>query len=147
MTKPDFIMQTYIRCTQDALWAALEDEDAIEKYHFMPVRGLRVGDTVHMLLPDGSRMLSSRLVRATPKTEMECTFEPQWEGGGGPSRVIYRITPEGDHCKLTIEHYALTFPVVPGEGVADGWARWADGLKSWLETGEPARFRDPAMAG
>lgn len=147
MTKPDFMMQTYIRCTQDALWAALEDETSIAQFHFMPVTGERDGDTITMRLPDGSPMLTNRLISATPKSRMECTFEPHWEGGGGPSRVVYLITPEGAHCKLVIEHYDLTFPVVPGEGVADGWARWADGLKTWLETGQPARFGDPAMAG
>ena len=145
MTKPDFMMQTYIRCSQDALWAALEDEEAVVNYHFMQVAAIREGDTVHLRFPDGTPMLSNRLIRAEPKSLMECTFEPHWEGGGEPSRVIYRITPEGQHCKLTIEHYNLTFPVVPGEGVADGWARWADGLKSWLETGQAVRFADPAM--
>jgi hypothetical protein len=77
---------------------------------------------------------------------MECTFEPHWEGGGAPSRVIYRIEAEGDHCKLTIEHYDLTFPLIPGEGVSDGWARWADGLKSWLETGRSTRFAPASEA-
>lgn len=145
VTKPDFIMHTYIRCTQDALWAALEDENAVVNYHFMSVTGVRDGDTVHLRFPDDTPMLSNRLIRAEPTSLMECTFEPHWEGGGAPSRVIYRITAEDDHCKLTIEHYGLTFPVVPGEGVADGWTRWADGLKSWLETGKPVRFSDPAM--
>ena len=147
MSKPDFVMQTYIRCSVDALWKALEDETQIENFHFMPVTAKREGETVHTYLPDGKPMLSSRLIRATPKTEMECTFEPHWEGGGATSRVIYRIAEEGAHCKLTIEHYDLTFPVIAGEGVADGWARWTDGLKTWLETGKPARFADPAMAG
>lgn len=146
MTKPEFMMQTCIRCSQDALWAALEDEKAIVNYHFMQIAGTRDGDTVHLKFLDGTPMLSNRLIRAEPKSLMECTFEPHWEGGGAPSRVIYRIAAEGDHCQLTIEHYGLAFPVVQGEGVADGWARWADGLKSWLETGQPARFVDPKMA-
>lgn len=145
MTKPDFMMQTYIRCSQDDLWRTLEDENSIVNYHFINVTGIREGDTVHMRFPDGTTMLSNRLISATPKSRMECTFEPHWEGGGAPSRVIYLIEPEGDHCKLTIEHYDLTFPVVPGEGVSDGWARWADGLKTWLETGKPARFGHAAI--
>ncbi|MEM9577050.1 MAG: helix-turn-helix domain-containing protein [Pseudomonadota bacterium] len=147
MTKPDFMMQTYIRCTQDTLWAALEDESSVINYHFMNVAGVREGDTIHLRFPDGTPMLTNRLIRAEPKSLMECTFEPHWEGGGAPSRVIYRIEPEGDHCKLTIEHFELTFPVVPGEGVADGWARWCAGLKSWLETGQTVRFADPEMEG
>ncbi|MEM8691495.1 MAG: metalloregulator ArsR/SmtB family transcription factor [Pseudomonadota bacterium] len=140
MSKPDFMMQTFIRTTQDQLWDALADETHIARYHFMASKATREGDTVVMYLPNGDRLMSSVLLKTEPKSMMECTFEPHWEGGGAPSRVIYRIEPEGGYCKLTIEHYELTFPVIPGEGVADGWERWAAGLKTWLETGEDAHF-------
>ena len=32
--KPNFMMQTFIRCTQDALWAALTEVDQMAAYHF-----------------------------------------------------------------------------------------------------------------
>jgi DNA-binding transcriptional ArsR family regulator/uncharacterized protein YndB with AHSA1/START domain len=137
---PDFVLQTYIRCTQDALWDALSDERNVAHFHFIASHATRDGDTVVMFFPDGSPMLTNTLLEAEPKTRMVCTFEPHWEGGGAPSKVAYLIKPEGAFCKLTVEHFDLTFPVVPGEGVADGWARWAAGLKTWLETGKPARF-------
>ena len=35
MGKPDFMMQTFIRCSQDALWDALTEADQISAYHFM----------------------------------------------------------------------------------------------------------------
>jgi hypothetical protein len=48
------------------------------------------------------------------------------------SHMVYLIEPQGDVCKLTIEHYDLA----PGqEGFAEGWARLAASLKSYLETG------------
>ncbi len=140
MPKPDFVMQTFIRCTQDALWDALTDPAQMEAYHFLARRAVREGDTVSLHFGDGSLMLRSREIAVEPKTRIETTFEPQWDGGGAPSRTVYRIDVEGAHCRLTVEHYGLTYPVVPGEGVADGWARWAAGLKTWLETGESARF-------
>ncbi|MEL6685907.1 MAG: metalloregulator ArsR/SmtB family transcription factor, partial [Pseudomonadota bacterium] len=34
MGKPDFMMQTFIRCSQDALWAALTEADQMAAYHF-----------------------------------------------------------------------------------------------------------------
>ncbi len=50
-----------------------------------------------------------------------------------PSRNVYLIEPQGDLCKLTIEHYDMA----PGqEGFAEGWARLASSLKSYLETGK-----------
>ncbi len=147
MTKPDFVMQTYIRCTQDALWDALTDPEQMTAYHFMAARVRLNDDTYTYENRDGSALMRARKIEADPKSRIVSTFEPEWEGGGAPSRTIFLIAPEGDHCALTVEHYDLTFPVTPGEGVADGWARWASGLKTFLEVGETHRFNQGAMAG
>ena len=146
MPKPDFVMRTYIRTTQDRLWDALADESNVAHYHFMASHATRDGDAVTMYLPDDTPLMTNVLLNADPKSRMEMTFEPHWEGGGAPSRVIYLIEPEGVFVRLTVEHYDLTFPVVPGEGVADGWSRWAAGLKTWIETGEDAHFGSLGMA-
>ena len=116
------------------------DEEAIAHYHFMASHGTRSGDTLTMYLPDGTPLLTNRQTRADPKSRMECTFEPHWDNGGAPSRIAYLLAPEGAFVRLTVEHYDLTFPVVHGEGVADGWVRWASGLKTWLETGADTRI-------
>lgn len=140
MTKPDYVMQTYIRCSQSKLWDALADERNVTHYHFMASHAERSGDKTTIFLPDGTPLMSSIMLGSDPKSRMMCTFEPHWEGGGAPSKVIYKVEQEGVFCRLTIEHYDLSFPVVPGEGIADGWDRWAAGLKSWLETGQDAHF-------
>lgn len=145
MTEPDFVMQTYIRCSQDALWDALTQADAMAKYHFMSSRVTQSGDVFDTRFDDGSPMLTNRILSETPKTRLEMDWVAHWDGAGEPSRVVYSVAREGDHCRLTIEHFDLTFPVVPGEGVHDGWARWAAGLKTWLETGQTVRFREPLM--
>ncbi|MEM1065089.1 MAG: SRPBCC domain-containing protein [Pseudomonadota bacterium] len=140
--KPDFMMQTYIRCSQDALWEALTDETQISAYHFLSPKVIKEGDAYTYHQPDGSTMMVARTLVADPKSRIEATFEPHWEPGIPASRSVFLIVVEGAHCKLTIEHYDLHFPVVPGEGVADGWERWAAGLKTYLETGEAARFNE-----
>jgi uncharacterized protein YndB with AHSA1/START domain/DNA-binding transcriptional ArsR family regulator len=146
-TKPDFVMSTYIRCSQDALWDALTDEVQMARYHFLSADVRREGETYRYLLPGGHPMLTCRTLAAEPKSRIEATFEGHWDGAGAPSRTVFLIRPEGAHCRLTVEHHDLTFPVVPGEGVADGWDRWAAGLKTWLETGEAVRFSEtPAGA-
>ena len=139
MSKPDFVMQTFIKTSRDRLWAALEDENNVAHYHFMASHADRSGDKTVMYLPDGTPLLTNILIKADPKSRMEMTFEPHW-ADMPPSRVVYLIEEEGAHCSLTIEHYDLNMPVVAGEGVADGWARWASGLKTWLETGQDAHF-------
>ncbi|MEM1430209.1 MAG: metalloregulator ArsR/SmtB family transcription factor [Pseudomonadota bacterium] len=140
-TKPDFALQSFIGCTQDALWNALTDPAAMQTYHFMSERITKADDTYTYYFPDPKTPgLVCRTIEETPKTRLVLTFEPLWKGGGAPSRTVFRLDPQGDFCALTVEHYDLTFPVVPGEGVADGWARWAASLKTWLETGETPRF-------
>ncbi|MBM2292397.1 helix-turn-helix domain-containing protein [Sulfitobacter pseudonitzschiae] len=136
MTKPDFVMQTFIRCTQDALWDALSNPDSMAAYHFMcnSVQGEAVeGGTLTWLLPDGNPMLTQRPTKVVPKTRIEATFEPHFFGPDAPaSRMAFLIEPQGDMCKLTIEHYDIP---KGQDGVAEGWARMASSLKSWLETG------------
>ncbi|APE42930.1 ArsR family transcriptional regulator [Sulfitobacter alexandrii] len=140
MTKPDFVMQTFIRCTQDALWDALSNPDSMAAYHFMcdRVEGeAREGGRLSWLTPDGGTMLIQRPVKVTPKTRIEATFEPLFFGpDAAASRMAFIIEPQGDTCKLTIEHYDLP---AGQEGVAEGWARLASSLKSWLETGTPIK--------
>ncbi|NNE54022.1 MAG: metalloregulator ArsR/SmtB family transcription factor [Sulfitobacter sp.] len=136
MTKPDFVMQTFIRCTQDALWDALSDPESMAAYHFMcdTVEGSpEVGGQLTWIRPDGGKMLTQRPTKVEPKSRIEATFEPHFFGPDAPaSRMAFLIEPQGDMCKLTIEHYDIP---AGQEGVAEGWARLASSLKSWLETG------------
>jgi len=137
MAKPDFTMQTFIRCTQDALWDALSDPKSMAAYHFMcdRVEGEAVeGGKLQWILPNGDVMMSQCPTKVVPRSRIEATFEPHFFGPDAPaSRMVFLIEPEGPQCKLTIEHYDIP---KGQEGVAEGWARLAASLKSWLETGE-----------
>ncbi|SMY09479.1 ArsR/SmtB family transcription factor [Flavimaricola marinus] len=145
MTKPDFMMQTYIKCSQDALWEALTSAEAAPNFHFMAERVERDGNALVYYVAGGNVMLICTETTLTPKTRIESTFEPKWAGPDVPmatSRFVYQIEPQGDFCQLTLEHYD-----VPAEqtGVLDGWSRILSGLKTYLETGQPANFGGPAQ--
>ncbi len=136
MSKPDFMMQTFIRCTQDALWDALTQADDMGRYHFAcnAVQGNAVvGEETTFLLPNGDAMLKQVTTELDPKSKIAMTFVPLFMGPDQPpSHMLYLIEPQGEQCKLTIEHYDMA----PGqEGFAEGWARLAASLKSYLETG------------
>lgn len=139
--KPDFIHQTVIRCSQDALWDALTKADQVAQHHFACSRAegdASEGQPMRMMRQDGSTMLTQKFTKLQPKTRIESTFEPQFQDGTeGISRFVMIIEPEGESCKLTCEHYDI-----PPEhaGVRDGWARYAASLKSWLETGQPIKL-------
>ena len=145
-TKPDFVLETFIRTTPEKLWAALTDGSHTKNYHFAAAElrgGLTPGDRFDHYLPDGSLMLGGEVLAAEPGKRLDVTFEPGWMGPGAKaSRCVYEIAEEGDHCKLTVLHYDL--PAEQG-GVTEGWARVVSALKTYLETGEPARFSSGRM--
>jgi DNA-binding transcriptional ArsR family regulator len=137
MSKPDFMMQTFIRCTQDALWDALTDPNEIRAHHHM-CNDVRLHDsTLSFLNPNGDTIMKQEITKSDPKSRIELTFVPLFMGPDAPaSHVVYLIEAQGDQCKLTIEH----FDMAPGQqGFAEGWAKVATSLKSYLETGEPLK--------
>ena len=135
---PDFRMETYIRCTQDALWDALTDAELGANFHFMASRIEREGNALVYYTPDGNAMLICTETALEPKTRIASTFEPKWAGPDmASSRFEYLIDPQGTLCKLTLEHYDIP---AGQEGAADGWQRMLAGLKTYLETGQPANF-------
>lgn len=142
-TKPDFVMQTFIRCTRDALWDALGDADAVPHYHFVAARAVREGATLTFYHHDGREMLICRELELTPKSRMVLDFHPQGDANVKSSRVVMTIDEEGPSCRLTVEHFNLTYGP---DGVANGWSRMLAGLKTWLETGQDTHFSMPAAA-
>jgi len=143
--KPDFVMQTFIKCSQDALWDALTSEEAHTKFVFVSSDCRRDGDALEYYSDEGQKMLVCRETKLTPKTRIDATFEPHWAGPDVPleaSTFAYIIEPQGDHCMLTLEHYNVP---AGQEGIGDGWARTVSSLKTWLETGQSVKF--PYMEG
>lgn len=113
----------------------------MEAYHFL-ARSIRWDDDVLVMdFADGTPMFRNRTIKAEPMTRIVSTFEPQWPDSGPPTRSVMTIAQEGGHCRLTLEHFDLTTDAAK-EAVRDGWARWAAGLKTWLETGQAYRFND-----
>ncbi len=140
--KPDFRMETYIQCTQDALWDALTDVDQAVQYNFVATACERDGNSMIYRTPDGSVMLICTETELTPKTRIDSTFEPHWAGPDVPlekSRFVYLIEPKSEFCHLTLEHYNIP---AGQEGVADGWHRTLAGLKTFLETGTTVKYSE-----
>ena len=143
MPKPDFIMSTFIDCTHDALWDALTQGDLISQYHFAceRVKGsyAKPDDEVTYLFPDGSRMLSNRVISIDPKTRIEMSFHPTWGEDETVSRCVYIVEPQKAAMKLTVEHFDLP---ADHAGISEGWARFLSGLKTYMEKGSTPRFSE-----
>lgn len=136
MTKPDFMMQTFIETTHDHLWEALTRGELAAQYHFacQTVEGdLADGQGQAFILPDGNPMLELQVNEMSPKSRIDMTFTPHFFGpGAASSRCVYLVEPAGSAMKLTIEHYDVP---AGQDGVGEGWARLTSALKSFLEIG------------
>ncbi|WP_306120300.1 MULTISPECIES: metalloregulator ArsR/SmtB family transcription factor [unclassified Roseitalea] len=139
-TKPDFVLETFIRTTPEALWDALTSGEKTPHFYIAGARlntELKKGGRFDYHGPDGSLMLGGEIVSIEPMSRIEMTFEPVWGEDRRASRYVYEIEPQGETCKFTIVHYDLP---ADQDGVREGWARIASGLKTYLETGEPSPF-------
>lgn len=140
-TRPDFMMETFIRTTPEQLWEALTNPDLITRYHFAhaAVHGrFAAGEPYEYRFADGTVMLSGEIISADPPRRLELSFLPGWIGpDAAKSRHVYEIEATGELTKLVILHYDLPDSQ---SGVREGWAKIIASLKSYLETGEALQF-------
>ena len=116
MSKPDFVMSTYIRCTPDALWDALREPGQIERYELFGRKVVRDGDTLRHLDAAGAAGLTMVEVEVQPKSRLVRSFAMSIDPA--VSRVVYLIEPQGDSCRLTVEHYDMAYPAAITEMAA-----------------------------
>jgi uncharacterized protein YndB with AHSA1/START domain/predicted transcriptional regulator len=136
LTRPDFVLETFIRTTPQKLWEALTSAKLSKRYYI-------AGAAIHSRFQEGEAyeyrtdngvMLSGKILAIDPPKRLEMSFVPGWAGPDAkPSRNVYEIEPVGDLTKLTILHFDIP---AEQEGVKQGWAEIASSLKSLLETGE-----------
>ena len=136
LTKPDFVLETFIRTTPERLWEALTDGELSKRYYI-------AGASIHGQFETGGSyeyrtesgvMLSGEILAADPPSRLEMSFVPGWAGPDAkPSRNVYEIEAVGDLTRLTILHFDIP---AGQEGVKQGWAEIASSLKSLLETGD-----------
>lgn len=139
MSKPDFILETFIRTTQDALWDALINPDKTQLYYF----GTRLQSTLQPGAPfqymgaDGKLLLDGEVLEIQPKSRIVSTFIGQWTEDRQASKVIFDLEPMGEVIKFTITHQQMD---KAPSGVTTGWAQIASSLKSLLESGAPLTY-------
>ena len=138
-TKPDFILETFIKTTQDALWEALINPDQTELYYFggRLKSSLKPGAPFQYLQADGTMLLDGELLEIHPKRRIVSTFIPNWGEQREASKVIFDLEPMGDVIKFTITHQDMD---KAPSGVTTGWAQVASSLKSFLESGVPLTY-------
>jgi DNA-binding transcriptional ArsR family regulator/uncharacterized protein YndB with AHSA1/START domain len=134
--KSDYVLQTYIRTTQDALWDALinPDKTALYYYNSRIKTDLKPGSPFQYFDAEGGLMLDGEVVEVKPKTRLVTTFLAPWAENPKLTQVTFEIEPSGDLCKFTLTHHNYKDS---NAGADAGWKLIVDGLKTLLETGKP----------
>ena len=135
--KPNFVLETYIRTTPQALWDAIVNPEMTAKYYYggRVQADLRVGGRFYYLDPKGEMNLDGEIVEIIPEKRLVTTFKALWaDAGAEVTRVMYEIEQVGEACKFTLTHFDAESAKA---GVEDGWPRIIAGLKTLLETGNP----------
>jgi uncharacterized protein YndB with AHSA1/START domain len=142
-TKPDFVLETYIRTTPKALWDAIVNPDKTQLYYYEGrlESTLKKGGPFRYTRPGGELMLDGKVLDVVPERRLETTFIPGWVPGAEASRVVYEFEPMGDLVKLTLSHYDIG---KAHHGAVSGWQAIIAGLKTYLETGKPLNVPMPA---
>lgn len=142
-TKPDLVLETYIRTTPKELWDALINPEKTPLYYYGSKvdSPLTKGSPFRYTGPDGSLTLDGEIIDIVPEKRLETTFLAPWAGQGAETtRVVYEIEPMGEVTKLTLTHYEVEKSRAGAEG---GWQIIFSGLKTYLETGKPLNIPVP----
>jgi DNA-binding transcriptional ArsR family regulator/uncharacterized protein YndB with AHSA1/START domain len=139
---PNYILETYIRTTPEALWDALTKPEWTKQYYYggRVQADLRVGGKFFYLDPQGEMNLDGEVVEIDPPRKLVTTFKAMWAPQGQITKVMYEIEQLGEACKFTLTHFDAAKSQA---GVETGWPMIIAGLKTLLETGKPLSL--PAM--
>jgi len=147
MKKSQFVYVTYIRTTQEKLWAALTDVEFIKQYWF----GMRcesqwtAGSSWKLVAGDGQVFDAGEILEAEPPRRLVIRWKHQHKPelkAEGESLCTMELEPSGKAVKLSITHTIEREPSKFIEAVSGGWPKVISNLKSLLETGS-AVLQDP----
>jgi uncharacterized protein YndB with AHSA1/START domain len=144
MAKSDnstFVYVTYIRTTQEKLWAALTDGELMREYWF----GIRcesdwkVGSPWRLMFEDGRVADAGEILEADAPNLLAIkwrnVFKPEL-AEEGYSVCTMELESQADAVKLTVTHSIDRPDSKLIHAVSGGWPSILSNLKSLLETGE-----------
>jgi len=133
------VFEIYIKTTPERLWEAITDGEMRSKYNF----GVGVGSDwmpgsrYEMSHPAAGVLGEGENLEVDPPRRLVQSFMALWSEDvkrEGTSRVIWKIEPVGDSCRLTVTHDQLREDA--NNELYGGWPMILSGLKTLLETGE-----------
>jgi len=138
--KSSFVYVTYIRTTQEELWAALTTPEFMKNYWF----GMnfetdwRAGAPWRLVFPDGRVADTGEIVEIEKPKRLVLRWRNQFRPElheEGEARCVMEIEPVGEVVKLTIIHDIDKSDSKLIGAVSVGWPKILASLKTLLETG------------
>ena len=137
-----FVYVTFIRTTQDKLWAALTTAEFTRQYWF----GSSLDSTWEpsaswqLKMPDGGLTDSGKVVEVDKPNRLVLTWKherfPDMKDDDETARATFELEPQGEVVKLTVTHESNKKDSKLIKGVSGGWPIILASLKSLLETGK-----------
>ncbi len=142
MTASRFVYVTYIRSTQEKVWAALTEPAFTRAYwaETWQESDWKAGSDWRLMIPDGRVGDVGVILEADPPRKLvirwAIEFQPDLKAEG-PTRVTYLLEPEGSSIKLTlVQETDVPDSKIIG-AMSQGWPHLLASLKTLLETGQP----------
>jgi uncharacterized protein YndB with AHSA1/START domain len=147
MSKSKFVYVTYIRTSQQKLWAALTDPEFMKQYWFgMHCESAFTAGSPWKLVNDAGEVWDAGdIVEADPPRRLVIRWQHQMKPelkAEGPSLCTMELEAHEQSVKLTITHAVDREGSKLVEAVSGGWPKILSNLKSLLETGALA-FDEP----
>jgi uncharacterized protein YndB with AHSA1/START domain len=140
------LYEIFIRAPRERVWQALVDPDDTVRY-FHGTRfdsSFEPGSTYRNVIVDGERLAADGVIETfDPPHRLVLTWHVDYDpemAAEPPGRVEWTLTPandEGTVTRVTLRHGGLAFSPLTWGHVRLGWVGILDGLKTWLETGQP----------
>ena len=140
--KPVHIYETFIKASPERVWEALTTPEFTKRYfHATHVASQwRVGAPVTLNYTDGQPAVEGVLLKVDRPRTLSFTWRALYDetySEEKPSRVTFRIEPNGEVSKLTVVHDEFEADSKLYPVISKGWSEILCSLKSLLETGEP----------
>lgn len=148
MRQHEFVYETYIRASAEAVWNALTQPAFTSRYfHATHVQSSwQTGAPVYYrYAPDGEAAVDGEVLEARFPALLVISWHVNYDERAvaeAPSRVTFQLDAHGPQTRLRIVHDRFPPASVVFENVREGWPWILSSLKSLLETGEPL----PAVA-
>jgi uncharacterized protein YndB with AHSA1/START domain len=139
------VYRVNIQAAPEKVWQALTNSEYTAKFWYGSAisSDWKAGSEYKLTTPDGSNVfIHGKVLEADPPRRLVQTYKTNWPpfDTEKETTMTWELEPVGDGTKLTLTHEGFQegSRLYEQLGTPAGWAHVVNGLKSVVETGQPA---------